>query len=359
MLMGYWDDWALSPKWLADSLRAAEEQTRGEARVTCVLDGDMSVQRTMATLDALRDWKGERAFFHYGAWRPEVFATLRQADVRLAELGRVLQPGFTAVVVRIDTEPDNTGSYEKVHPEMIRSLVRLFAEEKIAATFVTCGRLAEIEPGVILEASRSGHEIAVHAYDHEQLDSLSEVEQIAVVDRSIAVFRRLGIPISGFASPRNSITPAARDRLIAHGLLWDGSEAYDPQVSWLNAEAVAATTNDRAGIVVMPFIMPNDWDARHLLRLSGPKMQAAWEKRLRTTVDSGTNLFVLDIHQWIAAQPDNLAAVRGFIRYAKTLPQCRFLTARDAARHVLQESAYADGLDWHSTDSTQPLALTR
>ena len=359
MLMGYWDDWELSPAWLAASLRNAEAQTRGEARVSCVLDGDMSVQRTMATLDALRDWKGGRAFFHYGEWQSEVLAGLSHAEARLAEIGRMPPPAGTAVVVRIDTEPDSNGSYEKVNPEMIRSLLRMFAEENVSATFVTCGRLAEIEPDVILEAHRAGHEIAVHAYDHEQLDVRPDAEQIAIVDRSIAVFRRLGIPISGFAAPRNSITPVARDRLISHGLLWDGSEAYDPQTSWLNAEVVASSTNARAGIVVLPFIMPNDWDARHLLHLSAPEMAAAWETRLVKTIDTRTNLFVLDIHQWIAARPGNLDAVRRFIRFAKTRPECRFVTAREAAQQVLAEGARADGLAWRWTDAPEPLHLAR
>ncbi|MEI8106473.1 MAG: polysaccharide deacetylase family protein [Verrucomicrobiota bacterium] len=359
MLMGYWDDWALSPGWLAESLRNAERQTHGEARVSCVLDGDMSVQRTMATLDALRDWKGERAFFHYGAWRSEVLAGLRQAEARLAEIGRMPSPASTALVVRIDTEPDSNGSYEKVNPEMIRSLLRLFAEEDIPATFVTCGRLAEIEPEVILEAHRAGHEIAVHAYDHEQLDERPDAEQIAIVDRSLAVFRRLGVPISGFAAPRNSITPAVRDRLIAHGLLWDGSEAYDPQISWLNAEAVASSTNDRAGIVVLPFIVPNDWDARHHQHLSAPEMAAAWETRLVKTIDTRTNLFVLGIHQWIVAEPGNLDAVRRFIRFAKTRRECRFVTAREAARQVLAEGARADGLAWRWNDAPEPFHLAR
>lgn len=169
----------------------------------------------------------------------------------------------------------------------------------------------------------------------------------------------MGVPISGFAAPRNSITPAVRDRLIAHGLLWDGSEAYEPQISWLNAEAVASSTNARAGIVVLPFIVPNDWDARHLQRLSAPEMAAAWETRLVKTIDTRTNLFVLDIHQWIAAEPGNLDAVRRFIRFAKTRRECRFVTAREAARQVLAEGARADGLAWRWNDAPKPLQLGR
>lgn len=346
MVMGYWDDWDLSPEWLAESLSAAADTTRGEAKLTCLLDGDMTVQRTMATLEVLGAWKGERAFFQYGGWSPEVFATLRYAESRLAQLGRRPKPQFTAVVIRIDTEPDAKGSYTAVTPSMIRTLTELFAEEKIHATFVTCGRLAELQPETIKGAVQLGHEIAAHAYDHEQIDSLPVEDQLAVVDGSLEVFRRLGIPVSGFCAPRNSITDEARDRLIAHGLLYDGSAAYDPLTSWSNAEVAPATDDPRAGIVVLPFIIPNDYDARMQDGLSASKMQAAWAERLRATVAAGDPLFVLDIHQWTASQPDNLAAVRAFIRLAKSMPECRILTLRDAAHHVLTEGARIDGLWW-------------
>ncbi|MGZ8202905.1 MAG: polysaccharide deacetylase family protein [Burkholderiales bacterium] len=346
MLMGYWDDWELSPTWLAESLDAAEETTRGEAKLTCVLDGDMTAQRTMATLDALRDWKGQRAFFHYGGWSPDVFATLRHAELRLAKLGTRPKPEFTAVVIRIDTEPDAGGNYDAVNPGMIRTLTDMFAEEKMHATFVTCGRLAELQPDAIKGAAQLGHEIAVHAYDHEQIDSLPLEKQIAIIDGSLEVFRRLGIPVSGFGAPRNSITDAARDRLIAHGILYDGSAAYDPLTSWMNADVARATDDPRAGIVVLPFIIPNDYDARREQRLSASKMQAAWASRLRATVAAGEPLFVLDIHQWTASQPDNLSAVQAFIRLAKATPECRILTLRDAAQHVLAEGARIDGLPW-------------
>jgi peptidoglycan/xylan/chitin deacetylase (PgdA/CDA1 family) len=354
MLMGYWDDWELSPKWLADSLRAAEETTRGEANLTCLLDGDMTVQRTMATLEALRGWKGQRAFFHYGSWSPEVFAALRHAESRLAKTKTRPKPEFTAVVIRIDTEPDAAGSYDAVNPGMIRTLTDMFAEEKIQATFVTCGRLAELQAGAIKTASQLGHEIAVHAYNHEQLDSLPVEEQLSVVDGSLEVFRRLGIPVSGFGAPRNSITREARDRLIAHGLLYDGSAAYDPMTSWMNADVASASDDPRAGIVVLPFIIPNDYDARMQEKLSAPEMQAAWVERLRATVAAGDPLFVVDVHQWTASQPDNLAAVRGFIRFAKSLPQCRVVTLRDAAQHVLREGARIDGLAWRWRGDGQP-----
>jgi hypothetical protein len=91
-------------------------------------------------------------------------------------------------------------------------------------------------------------------------------------------------------------------------------------------------------------------------KLSAPEMQAAWVERLRATVAAGDPLFVVDVHQWTASQPDNLAAVRGFIRLAKSLPQCRVVTLRDAAQHVLREGARIDGLAWRWRGDGQPEA---
>ncbi|MEO8043698.1 MAG: polysaccharide deacetylase family protein [Spartobacteria bacterium] len=354
MLMGYWDDWGLSPQWLAKSRAAAEKETDGEAKLTTVIDADMSIARTMTTLDALRGTPETPSFFLYGKWTNESIAALHRAKNQLAAQGGNPRPEFTAVSIRIDTEPNNERSYGAVNPGMIERLLQLFAEEKVHATFATCGRLAELQPDVIRAASAQGHEIAVHAYDHEQIDELPDDQQLAVIDRSLGVFRRMGIPVSGFAAPRNSISELARDRLIAHGLLWDGSQAFDPKEGWLNAEPVASTRDPRAGIVVMPFTIPNDWDARYSAKISGPEMAATWLKNLRAAAAAGDTTYTIDIHQWIAAQDENFEAVRQFIRGAKQIPGCRVVTVGEAAIHVLQETARADGLAWKWQESVAP-----
>lgn len=84
------------------------------------------------------------------------------------------QSSHTTVTIRIDTEPDYKKNYDEVDPDMITKLLDLFREEGIHATFVTCARLAEQQTEVLRQAEGEGHEIAVHAYDHEQIDALSE-----------------------------------------------------------------------------------------------------------------------------------------------------------------------------------------
>lgn len=337
VLMGYWDDWEKSPDWLAECIGTARRKVEGNAKLSCLLDADMSLRRTMVTLDALKDVDCPLAWFNYGGWDDPVLSLLHRAQRLLAVSGGMPVPPFTAVTIRIDTEPDYRGSYETIRPEMIAKLLDLFAEEKVSATFVTVGKLAGIQTEVLQRAEREGHEIAGHGYDHEQIDSLPEDEQIRVIDRTVDSIRGAGFKLTGFGAPRNSITDAARDRLIERGLFYDGSLACDPLVTYEDARLVAHTRKPETGVVVLPFAVPNDWDARRILGLTASGMLDAWRERLDAVADAKELCFVLDVHQWLVTEPGNFEALRGFIRAVKARGDCRFLTLDGTARHVLRE----------------------
>ena len=219
------------------------------------------------------------------------------------------RPDHVSVVIRIDTEPDYQPSYDAVNPGMIETLLRLLAEEQVKATFITVGKLAELQTDVLRRAVSEGHEIGSHAYDHEQIDALEIDQQIAVVDRGLATLRDLKFQVYGFGAPRNSITSASRDRLMAWNLEYDGSAAYDPLQSLLDVHYEGHSEGKPVRILVIPFIMPNDWDARYVAGMSATSMLEAWKQRLDRVIEIGEPVFVLDIHQWSASQPDNLAAL--------------------------------------------------
>lgn len=343
VLMGYWDDWGKSPTWLTRCVRSATELVRGECELSCLLDGDMSLRRTWLTLDAVREaderaagWLrgGSIGYFLYGRWDEATFALLDAAEAGAAR-GPAPRATTTAVAVRVDTEPDYTGSYDAVTPAMIDTLVDLFDSIGMKATFVTCGRLAEIQPEPLRRAAAHGHEIACHAYDHEQLDALDVEGQIAATDKGLAALRAAGFDVVGFGSPRNSVTPDVRQHLLETRLAWDGSAAYDPATTFIDATLVGdhgALADDPAGsIIVLPFIVPNDWDALHIDGATPEAMLAMWRERLDLVVAAGEPVFILDLHQWIASRPDVLPAVRSFLEGVKARQDCTLMPVRELA----------------------------
>jgi peptidoglycan/xylan/chitin deacetylase (PgdA/CDA1 family) len=333
-LMAYWDDWDQSPAWVRRSLDAAERQTEGEAKLSLVLDGDMGVRRTRLTLEAIGDWAQQASWFHFDYWADREFQRLRRAIDGHRREGRMARPDHVSVVIRVDTEPDYQPSYAATNPRMVDALVRMFGAEGVHGTFITVGKLAERQTAAIRRAAAAGHEIGSHSYDHEQLDALGVDRQIDAVDRGITRLRELGFAVDGFGAPRNSITDEVRDRLMEWNIEYDGSAAYDPLKSLVDVHYAPQSQGADQRVLVLPFVIPNDWDARYVGGRSAGEMLDGWKRRLDKVVALGEPVFVLDVHQWSASRPDDLAALRGFIRYAKACDACRVQTLRDAARNA-------------------------
>ncbi|MBL9119747.1 MAG: polysaccharide deacetylase family protein [Phycisphaerae bacterium] len=343
VVMGYWDDWGKSYEWLDRCVRSATDLVQGECDLSCLLDGDMSVRRTWQTLDAVGHLdSGRIGFFHYGTWSDLELERILAARAG-AETGRAPRSELTHVAIRIDTEPDYTGSYEAVSPAMIDRLVDLFDSLEVKATFVTCGRLAELQPAPLRRAVEHGHEIACHAYDHEQLDALSPDEQIAATERGLAALKAADLPVVGFGAPRNSVTPLVRDHLLAQGILWDGSAAYDPMVSSLDASVVTDPNDPSRSIVVIPFIVPNDWDALFLNKVTPQRMLALWNERLDRVIEAGEGVFVIDVHQWIASRPEEMSVIAEFLTGVKNRTNCRIVPLREMAMRVREQVGHVEG----------------
>ncbi|MCB0874307.1 MAG: polysaccharide deacetylase family protein, partial [Thermoleophilia bacterium] len=334
VLMGYWDDWDRDPEWVREGLEGASELVDDEADLSVVLDGDMGVRRTRLTLQALGPWTARASWFNYGEWTEHEFDRLERAIDGHHREGPMPRPDHVSVVVRIDTEPDYRPSYATVHPEMIDSVVEMLGRERAPATFVTVGRLAELQTDAMRRVAAAGHEVASHSYNHEQIDSLPLDEQMRSVDRGLATLQDLGFDVRGFGAPRNSITDEARDRLMQWNLEYDGSAAYDPLAGLLDVHYAPRSNGGDDRILVIPFVVPNDWDARYIAEMSAEEMLDAWTRRLDRVVASGEPVFVLDVHQWSISDPDNLDALRGFIRYARGCEVCRVETLRAAARNA-------------------------
>ncbi len=334
VLMGYWDDWGHSPAWVREGLDAAARLVGDEVDLTVVLDGDMAVRRTRLTLEAVGDWADEASYFNYGSWTDTEFNRLTRAIDGHRDDGPMSRPDHVSVVIRVDTEPDYQPSYETVKPEMIDALVEMFGAEKVKATFITVGKLAERQTAAVKRAAAASHEIGSHSYDHEQLDSLPVADQVTAVDHGLISLRNLGLDVYGFGAPRNSITAESRDVLIDANLEYDGSDAYDPLNSLIDVRYEQHSRGTGKRIVVIPFIIPNDWDARYVGKKSATQMLEAWKTRLDRVVESGEPVFVLDVHQWAISSPENLAALRSFIQYAKGCDTCRVETLREAAKNA-------------------------
>jgi hypothetical protein len=98
---------------------------------------------------------------------------------------------------------------------------------------------------------------------------------------------------------------------------------------------------------VLPFVVPNVWDARRIEGLDADAMLERWLDALDAARQSENPFFVLDVHQWLVTEPENFVALTAFIDAARAVPGVRFVTLSEMAVHA-RERLRAAELDGES-----------
>jgi peptidoglycan/xylan/chitin deacetylase (PgdA/CDA1 family) len=116
------------------------------------------------------------------------------------------------------------------------------ARTELRATFFVEGVNAETYPEALRDIDRAGHELAYHAWCHEDWSTLDADAEVANLDRGLAAFAALGIEAVGMRPPGGRLTGGSLPLLGSRGLTYCSPAGSAPGI-------------DR--IAVLPFA----WDA--------------------------------------------------------------------------------------------------
>lgn len=97
--------------------------------------------------------------------------------------------------------PDAPMGRHETALEVLPRLLGQLEERRLVATFFVEGLNAELYPDLLGEIDARGHEVAYHAWRHEQWADLTAAEQAANLGRGIAAFERIGLEIAGLRPP--------------------------------------------------------------------------------------------------------------------------------------------------------------
>jgi peptidoglycan/xylan/chitin deacetylase (PgdA/CDA1 family) len=195
------------------------------------------------------------------------------------------------------------------HPTALEALPRLLGEleqRRLAATFFVEGLNAELYPDLLREIDARGHEVAYHAWRHEQWAELSGAEQAANLERGVAAFGEIGLEIAGLRPPGGKLGEGGVRVLCEAGLRYCSP-----------AGAGAGIEN---GIALLPFewrhldascVLPPLGATREQINGSGdpiePATFVAWlEAEIdRLTEDGGHMVIVLHPFMlgWLGEEP--------------------------------------------------------
>lgn len=113
------------------------------------------------------------------------------------------------------------------HFTATRVLPRLLAalrEHDLAATFFVEGLNTELYPRALEAVAADGHEVAYHAWRHEQWGDLTAAEQAENLSRGIAAFEALGLSVAGLRPPGGQLGAGGIEVLREAGLRYCSPE---------------------------------------------------------------------------------------------------------------------------------------
>jgi peptidoglycan/xylan/chitin deacetylase (PgdA/CDA1 family) len=254
-----------------------------------------------------------------------------------------------AAELELGGQPDAPPGEHFTAKRVLPALLDALAERRIAATFFVEGLNANVYPDALKAIAAGGHEVAYHAWRHEQWGDLSADEQATNLERGIAAFRELDLEIAGLRPPGGALGAGGTKILREAGLRYASP-----------AGEGAGVAN---GLALLPFqwrhvdascVLPPLARAREqMIGSSEPVEPAAFLAYLeieieRLVAEGGFAMIVLHLSllDWLANDRlsillDQLAARSGDVWLA---------TCADVAGHVLENPArFRDGVILDST----------
>jgi peptidoglycan/xylan/chitin deacetylase (PgdA/CDA1 family) len=101
--------------------------------------------------------------------------------------------------------------------EALPRLLELLATRGVRATFFVEGLNARMYPEALREMAQAGHEVAVHAWRHEEWAGLDAATEAALLDRATQAMRSIGLEPRGFRPPGGGLSARTLSLLAEHG----------------------------------------------------------------------------------------------------------------------------------------------
>jgi peptidoglycan/xylan/chitin deacetylase (PgdA/CDA1 family) len=237
--------------------------------------------------------------------------------------------------------------------DAVPALLDLLAERGLAATFFVEGLNAELYPDLLKTVGAHGHELAYHAWRHEDWASLSSAEQAENLARGLAGFERLGLQAVGLRPPGGRLGPGGLDVLREAGLRY--------------CSPAGAGAGEDGGIALLPFqwrhvdascVLPPLAAAREQMTGSPEPVEpaaflASLESAIDEPADAGGYVAIVlhpSLFEWLGGE--NLAALLDRIAAAAGGDGVWVARCEEVAEHVLahperfREGAALDATSW-------------
>ena len=239
-----------------------------------------------------------------------------------------------------DVRPDRNGRMN--HEEWTQAeygpntgiwrILRILAENKVKATFMVCGGIAERYPEAVKAIVQKGHEVAGHGYHHEVARDLSKEEEREVIRRTTEMIRnRTGKRPVGWRSCTQS--PNSLELLMEQGYLWNSNSfSHDLPFVWENGNSKLVELPRQPFGDGRVYGHRDSGNPNAALMVWKPFFDELYEES-----KAAPTFCPFQFHPYISSRPGRAKALRGLIQYMKKQKGVWLATGSEVAEWWLKQ----------------------
>jgi len=184
--------------------------------------------------------------------------------------------------------------------------------------FPTIAAIAGMKPELVKRIHSEGHEVASHGYNHVRYPMISPKERARDLLRSLQVFKKLGIKVSGFRAPYDNYTDDMPDLLEQTNLVWDGGFGYRPEHREKTHFFHATINGEESQVTYIPL---NVWSDDLMIdrRRMSPKTVSKVLKREVSKAALSEGVIMFDLHPIRMGQKEYVGCLREVVEHASGL----------------------------------------
>ncbi|MHA3964876.1 MAG: polysaccharide deacetylase family protein [Candidatus Thorarchaeota archaeon SMTZ1-45] len=185
-------------------------------------------------------------------------------------------------------------------------------------TFPIVASIAKMKPELVRLIESEGHEVASHGYNHVRYPTISAHARRQDLLRSLQVFKKIGIEISGFRAPYDNYTDDMPELLEQTNLIWDGGFGYRPEhrerTHFFHVEIDGQESN-------VSYIPLNMWSDDYMIDRKGmePKIISRVLKREMTKIAPTEGVIMFDLHPIRMGQKKYVGCFKEVIEHANSI----------------------------------------
>jgi peptidoglycan/xylan/chitin deacetylase (PgdA/CDA1 family) len=210
----------------------------------------------------------------------------------------------------------------------VARLVDLLSEFDIKGSFYIPGVVMEHYPWITPGLLDSGHEVALHGYYHEQMQTLDDEKFAEVMTRSLDIYHAQGgeAPV-GFRSPAWELGPRQIALLKSSGVAYDSS-----LMGWDHPYTIDGLTEVPVQWVVDDAIYFRYFGGGRDTSPPANPMQVleSWIMEFDAVAATG-GLFMITVHPWMSGRPQRVEMLRRLFAHISASKDAWWTTTAEIA----------------------------